>query len=113
MTFTGIVDDVGTIEAAADMQAGREFRVRCRYTDLAPGESVALNGACLTVRDTAPFTVEQPVAAAPETTPMRASRLARGSVMELRSEPWYADDEEAMTRGRHPIARWSAPQIAA
>jgi len=57
--FTGIVDDVGTIEAAADTQAGREFRVHCRYTDLAPGESVALNGACLTVRDTAPgwFTV--------------------------------------------------------
>ncbi|HSA55902.1 MAG TPA: riboflavin synthase [Gemmatimonadaceae bacterium] len=57
--FTGIVDDIGTIEAARDTDAGREFRVRCRYTDLAPGESVALSGACLTVRDTAPgwFTV--------------------------------------------------------
>lgn len=49
--FTGIVDDIGTIESATDTSAGREFRVRCRYDDLTPGESIALNGACLTVRD--------------------------------------------------------------
>lgn len=51
--FTGIVDDIGTVESASETPAGREFRVRCRYTDLAPGESIALNGACLTVRETA------------------------------------------------------------
>lgn len=51
--FTGIVDDIGTIEAVTDAAAGREFRVRCTYADLVPGESIALNGACLTVRDTA------------------------------------------------------------
>ena len=31
--------------------AGRELRVRCRYDDLADGESIAVNGACLTVRE--------------------------------------------------------------
>jgi riboflavin synthase len=57
--FTGIIDDVGRIESLADTAAGRELRVRCRYADLVPGESVALNGACLTVREAAPgwFTV--------------------------------------------------------
>lgn len=49
--FTGLVTDVGTIERAADSAAGRELRVRCSWADLAPGESVALNGACLTVRE--------------------------------------------------------------
>jgi riboflavin synthase len=47
--FTGLVDDVGTIDRVAATAAGREFRVRCRYDDLAAGESIAVNGACLTV----------------------------------------------------------------
>ena len=49
--FTGLVDDVGTIEAVTNTDAGRELRVRCAYDDLATGESIALNGVCLTVRE--------------------------------------------------------------
>jgi riboflavin synthase len=49
--FTGLVDDVGTIERVITTEAGRELRVRCRYDDLADGESIAVNGACLTVRE--------------------------------------------------------------
>lgn len=49
--FTGLVDDGGTIERVATTPAGRELRIRCRYTDLASGESIAVNGACLTVRE--------------------------------------------------------------
>ena len=49
--FTGLVDDLGVIEQASVTSAGREFRVRCRYTDLLAGESIALDGACLTVRE--------------------------------------------------------------
>ena len=52
--FTGLVDDVGTIERVATTAAGRELRVRCRYDDLEPGESIAVNGACLTVREQGP-----------------------------------------------------------
>lgn len=57
--FTGLVDDVGTIERVASTAAGRELRITCRYDDLVEGESIAVNGACLTVRDHAPgaFTV--------------------------------------------------------
>ena len=57
--FTGLVEDVGTIEQLRVTPAGRELRVRCRYDDLAGGESIALDGACLTVREHGPnwFTV--------------------------------------------------------
>jgi riboflavin synthase len=47
--FSGLVDDVGTIERVAETAAGRELVVRCQYEDLGEGESIALNGACLTV----------------------------------------------------------------
>jgi riboflavin synthase len=49
--FTGLVQDVGTIEQLRVTPAGRELRVRCRYDDLVDGESIAINGACLTVRE--------------------------------------------------------------
>ncbi len=48
--FTGLVDDVGTIERVEITSAGRELVIACGYTDLLPGESIAVNGACLTVR---------------------------------------------------------------
>ena len=57
--FTGLVDDVGTITGVAETAAGRELRIRCRYPELADGESIAVNGACLTVRE---HGVEQDVA---------------------------------------------------
>ena len=47
--FTGLVDDVGLIERVTRAAAGRQLRIACAYEDLATGESVALNGACLTV----------------------------------------------------------------
>jgi len=57
--FTGIVDDVGTIESVSVGAGGRELRIASRYRDLKDGESIAVNGACLTVREHGPgwFTV--------------------------------------------------------
>jgi riboflavin synthase len=49
--FTGIINDIGIIDRAADGPAGRELRVRTAYRDLAAGESIALDGVCLTVRE--------------------------------------------------------------
>ena len=49
--FTGLVDDVGTIEHVAETEAGREFRIRSRYAGLTEGESIACDGVCLTVRE--------------------------------------------------------------
>jgi riboflavin synthase len=52
--FTGLIDDVGVVERVERTEAGRELRIRSRYTGLADGESVAVNGACLTVRESGP-----------------------------------------------------------
>ncbi len=49
--FTGLVTDVGTIERVDQTDAGREFLVRCAYEDIVNGESIALDGVCLTVRE--------------------------------------------------------------
>lgn len=49
--FTGLIDDVGTIERVEATAAGRMFTIRCGYTDIESGESIAVNGACLTVRE--------------------------------------------------------------
>jgi riboflavin synthase len=48
--FTGLVEAVGTITRVADTPAGRELCVAAPYQGLQEGESIAVNGACLTVR---------------------------------------------------------------
>ncbi len=57
--FTGLIEAVGTIEGVTESGAGRELRVACPWDDLVTGESVAVNGACLTVLQSGPewFTV--------------------------------------------------------
>lgn len=47
--FTGLVDDVGVVERVERTEAGRTMRIASRYTGLSTGESIAVNGACLTV----------------------------------------------------------------
>ena len=47
--FSGLVEDVGTIEQVATTEAGHELRIRCHWDSLVDGESIAVNGACLTV----------------------------------------------------------------
>lgn len=48
--FTGLVDAVGTVQAVVGTPAGREVRIAAPYEGLAEGESIAVDGACLTVR---------------------------------------------------------------
>lgn len=50
--FTGLIEQIAAIESVDVTGAGREFRVRCETGDFEPGESVALNGACVTARET-------------------------------------------------------------
>jgi riboflavin synthase len=49
--FTGLVSAVGRIDQVTESDAGREFRVAAPYDGLEPGESIALDGVCLTVRE--------------------------------------------------------------
>jgi len=52
--FTGLIEQVGEVESVRQSDAGRELRIRAPFNDLAAGESVAVNGACLTVREFGP-----------------------------------------------------------
>ena len=49
--FTGLIEQIGEIVSVRQTDAGRELRIRSGYSDLGDGESIAVNGACLTVRD--------------------------------------------------------------
>lgn len=49
--FTGLIEQVGEIDSVRQTNAGRALRIRAAFSDLTTGESVALNGACLTVRE--------------------------------------------------------------
>ena len=49
--FTGLIEQVGEVTEVRQTDAGRELRIRSPYSDLTDGESIAINGACLTVRE--------------------------------------------------------------
>ncbi|HTC25398.1 MAG TPA: riboflavin synthase [Gemmatimonadales bacterium] len=52
--FTGIVTAVGRVRGATTQNGGLELAIEASYDDLALGESVAVDGACLTVKETGP-----------------------------------------------------------
>jgi riboflavin synthase len=52
--FTGIVSAVGTVRETRRTEAGLELVFDCPYEGLVPGESVAVDGACLTVERVVP-----------------------------------------------------------
>ncbi|MDI6894873.1 MAG: riboflavin synthase [Bacillota bacterium] len=49
--FTGIVEEVGRLRSLRQSSAGADLEISCRRVgeDLRPGDSVAVNGVCLTV----------------------------------------------------------------
>ena len=49
--FTGIIAQTGEIIQCEKTTAGLRIVMHCGFTDLASGESIAVNGACLTVVD--------------------------------------------------------------
>ncbi len=57
--FTGLITAVGEVVSVSTTDAGRALVVAAPYTGIVVGESIACNGACLTVRERAPgrFTV--------------------------------------------------------
>ena len=71
--FTGIIEELGTVDRIEPRQAGSRLAVRCATVteDLTEGASIAVNGVCLTALDVRPgrFCADL----APET--LRASNL--------------------------------------
>lgn len=52
--FTGLITAIGEIREASETDVGRELVVSAPYEGVVAGESVAVNGACLTVRESGP-----------------------------------------------------------
>ena len=52
--FTGIVTGIGMVQKAVTGPGGLELTIESPYRDLEPGESVAVDGACLTVEVATP-----------------------------------------------------------
>ncbi len=65
--FTGIIEELGSVEALEPRAAGARLRVRCRtvVSDAAVGASIAVNGVCLTVVEFCPSSFSADLA--PET----------------------------------------------
>ena len=47
--FTGLVSAVGTVTLARERDGGRDLGIAVSWSPIEPGESIAVNGACLTV----------------------------------------------------------------
>ncbi len=71
--FTGIIEELGHVEAIEPRAAGARLRVRCRTVleDAREGASIAVNGVCLTAVDLRPDSFASDLA--PET--LRRSNL--------------------------------------
>jgi riboflavin synthase len=52
--FTGIVTAVGEVRQAREADGGLELTIACPYAELAAGESIAVDGACLTAASVSP-----------------------------------------------------------
>ncbi|MFY9728192.1 MAG: riboflavin synthase, partial [Bryobacteraceae bacterium] len=71
--FTGIIEELGTVEALETRPAGARLKVRCALVlpDMTIGASIAVNGVCLTAVDARPDSFSADLA--PET--LRRSNL--------------------------------------
>jgi riboflavin synthase len=76
--FTGIVEELGTVDAVQARAAGARLKVRCAtvMADMTEGASIAVNGVCLTAVDPRPDSFSADLA--PET-------LRRSNLGELRA----------------------------
>ncbi len=52
--FTGIIAAIGTVAGVASVDGGRELQITAPWSDLELGESIAVDGACLTVTELVP-----------------------------------------------------------
>ena len=74
--FTGIVTGIGTVRKAVAGAGGLELTIQSPYRGLEPGESVAVDGACLTV-EAAPGRFSVPSSARRSTGPFEEYAMPR------------------------------------
>jgi riboflavin synthase len=51
--FSGIITAIGTVAGYRDASGGCELTIASQWSDIEPGESIAVDGACLTVTNVA------------------------------------------------------------
>lgn len=51
--FTGLVQEIGSVRAVSQTDEGMRLEIACSLNELVLGESIALHGACLTVKEIA------------------------------------------------------------
>ena len=49
--FTGIIEETGRIDDVTDTEGGRRLRIDCGFDALEHGQSISVNGVCLTVEE--------------------------------------------------------------
>ena len=76
--FTGIIEELGAVEALEPRAGGARLRVRCRTVleDAAEGASIAVNGVCLTA--------VEPAARTPSAADVAPETLRRSNLGDLR-----------------------------
>lgn len=52
--FTGLVSAIGTVTSSAERDGGRDLAIAVSWAGIDQGESIAVNGACLTVEKVLP-----------------------------------------------------------
>ncbi len=52
--FTGLIEQVGKVLSVEDRRGQRRLQIQSKWSDLQLGESVAVNGVCLTVAECSP-----------------------------------------------------------
>ena len=81
--FSGIIDRLGKVRVARHEAAALHCEIATGYTDLALGESVAVNGVCLTVANLAGGDVAHFFASAETLARTNLGNLREGSVVNL------------------------------
>ena len=92
--FTGIVEEVGTLLARVDQQDAAQLRIRARKAleGVALGDSIAVNGVCLTVTGFAGAGPGSDSTAEEWTTDVMAETLRRSSLGALGAGPSLVGD---------------------
>ena len=85
--FTGIVEELGTVEALMTRAAGARLTVRCATVleDMTEGASIAVNGVCLTAVDPRPGLVLTPT-----WRPRRCAAATWATCAPARASTWSA-----------------------
>lgn len=88
--FTGLIESVGTVQRIAPAAGGQQIRIATQLaSELAPGDSLAVNGVCLTVTTACPGEIAADMS--PETLRITTLGSLKGGALVNLERPLKAD----------------------